>query len=78
MSAIKVLEELRLASPQCEQLALEMKTIEDAYVKGELSSDERKHLLTEIRDVRAARETAGNEIAVRHIVNAANILLKLV
>jgi hypothetical protein len=78
MSAIKVLEELRLVDPVCAGLAEEMNVIETAYAAGELSKDERNHLLTEIRDIRAAQEAAGNEIAVRHIVNAAQILLKLV
>lgn len=78
MSAITVLEELKLVDSVCEQLATEMQTIEDAYVKGDLSRGERDHLLTEICDVRAARDTAGNEIAMRKIVEAAKILLSVV
>jgi hypothetical protein len=78
MSAITVLEELKLVDPVCEQLATEMQDIEDAYSRGDLSRDERDHLLTEICDVRAARETAGNEIAIRNIVAAAKMLLAVV
>jgi hypothetical protein len=75
MSAIKILEELKMVDSVCEQLATEMQTIEDAYIRGDLSREERDHLLTEICDVRAARETAGNEIAMRKIVAASKILL---
>lgn len=78
MSAITVLEELKLVDAVCEQLATEMQTIEDAYARGDLSQEERDHLLTEICDVRAARETAGNEIAMRNIVAAAKILLAVI
>lgn len=78
MSTIKILEELRLVDPVCEQLATEMQTIEDAYVRGDLNREERDYLLTEICDVRAAREAAGNEIAMRNIVAAAKVLLAVV
>ena len=78
MSTIKVLEELKLVDSVCEQLATEMQAIEDAYARGDLSRIERDHLLTEICDVRAAREAAGNEIAMRKIVDAARVLLALV
>lgn len=75
MSAITVLEELKLVDSVCEQLAAEMQLIEDAYARGDLGREERDHLLTEICDVKAARETAGNEIAMRKIVAAAKTLL---
>ena len=78
MSAINILEELKLADPVCENLAIEMQTIQDAYSQGDLSRSERNHLLTEICEVRAARETAGNEIAMRKVVDAAKVLLSLI
>jgi hypothetical protein len=78
MSAIKILEELKLVDSACKQLAIEMQTIEDAYTKGDLSREERDYLLTEICEVRAARETAGNEIAMRQVVAAARVLLALI
>lgn len=78
MSTIKVLEELKLVDSVCEQLATEMQTIEDAYARGDLSREERDYLLTEICEVRAARETAGNEIAMRKIVAAARVLLAVI
>ena len=78
MSAIKILEELKLVDSTCKQLAMEMQTIEDAYAKGDLSREERDYLLTEICEVRAARETAGNEIAMRQVVAAARALLALI
>ena len=78
MSTIKVLEELKLVDSVCEQLATEMQTIEDAYARGDLSREERDYLLTEICEVRAAREAAGNEIAMRKIVAAARVLLAVI
>jgi hypothetical protein len=78
MSTIKVLEELKLVNSACEQLATEMQTIQDAYSRGDLSREERDYLLNEICEVRAARETAGNEIAMRKVVAAARVLLALI
>jgi hypothetical protein len=78
MSSIKILEELRLVDSVCAQMAAEIQMIEDAAERGELSADERCHLLKEIRDIRVAREAAGNEVAARHIVNAVTLLLKII
>jgi hypothetical protein len=58
-------------------IATEMAAIEDAYSRGDLSSDERQHLIAEIRDIRAAEICAGNEIAIRHLVQVCNLLAKL-
>jgi hypothetical protein len=54
-----------------------MASIEDAYSRGDLSADERQHLILEIRDIRAAEICAGNEIAFRHLVQVCNLLAKL-
>lgn len=78
MQAIDVLEQLKQVDPVCAQFASDMSLIEVAYNRGEISANEREHLLTEMRDVRAAQECAGNEIAFRHIVNACALLIKLV
>ena len=52
--------------------------IEDAYSRGDLTSEERHHLISEIRDVRAAKVTAGNEIAFRHLVQVCSLILSVV
>jgi hypothetical protein len=55
-----------------------MQTIEDAYSRGDLTAEERHHLISEIRDVRAAQVTAGNELAFRHLVQVCNLILSVV
>ena len=42
---------------------------------GNLTIDERNYLLQEIRDVRAAQECAGNEVAFRYVVQACNVAM---
>ena len=77
MQAIDILEQLRAVDPICEGIATEMLAIEDAYSRGDLSADERLHLISEIRDIRAAQICAGNEIAFRQLVQVCNLLAKL-
>jgi len=45
---------------------------------GNITEEERNYLLSEIRDIRAAQECAGNEQLFRHVVQACNIAMKLV
>jgi hypothetical protein len=78
MQPIDVLEQLKLVDPVFFNIATEMQSIEDAYSRGDLSSEERHHLISEIRDVRAAQECAGNEIAFRHLVQVCNVILSFV
>ena len=77
MQAIDILEQLRVVDPIFTDIANEMASIEDAYSRGDLSADERQHLILEIRDIRAAEICAGNEIAFRHLVQVCNLLAKL-
>jgi hypothetical protein len=77
MQPIDVLEQLKLVDPVFFDIATEMQSIEDAYSRGDLSADERQHLILEIRDIRAAEICAGNEIAFRHLVQVCNLLAKL-
>jgi hypothetical protein len=77
MQAIDVLEQLKVVDPIFADIANEMASIEDAYSRGDLSADERLHLITEIRDIRAAEICAGNEIAFRHLVQVCNLVAGL-
>jgi hypothetical protein len=78
MQPIDVLEQLKLVDPVFLDIATEMQSIEDAYSRGDLSSEERHHLISEVRDVRAAQVCAGNEIAFRHLVQVCNVILSFV
>jgi hypothetical protein len=78
MQTIDVLEQLKLVDPVFQDIATEMQTIEDAYSRGDLSAGERHHLISEIRDIRAAEVTAGNEIAFRHLVQVCTLILSVV
>lgn len=78
MQTIDVLEQLKLVDPLFQNIATEMQSIEDAYSRGDLTSEERHHLISEIRDVRAAEVTAGNEIAFRHLVQVCSLILSVV
>lgn len=48
------------------------------YQMGNITQDERDYMLTEVRDIRAANECAGNEQMFRHIVNACNVAMAVV
>jgi hypothetical protein len=78
MQTIDVLEQLKLVDPVFQNIATEMQTIEDAYARGDLSAEERHHLISEIRDIRAAEVCAGNEIAFRHLVQVCSLILSVV
>jgi hypothetical protein len=78
MQSIDILEQLKVVDPIFIDIAIEMQSIEDAYAKGELSLDERLHLINEIRDIRAAQCCAGNEIAIRHLVQVCNLIASII
>jgi hypothetical protein len=59
-------------------LEQEIQTISEQCQIGNISLDERNYLLQEIRDIRAAQECAGNEVAFRYIVQACNIAMAVV
>ena len=59
-------------------LEQEIQTITEQCQMGNISLDERNYLLQEIRDIRAAQECAGNEVAFRYIVQACNIALAII
>ena len=48
------------------------------YQMGNITKDERDYMLTEVRDIRAANECAGNEQMFRHVVNACNVAMAIV
>jgi len=68
-------EELKQASPE---LGSELETIFTAWQQGQISLEERDYLINEIRDIRAAQVCAGNEVAFRYVVEACNLLAKVV
>jgi hypothetical protein len=77
-NSIDVLEQLKLVDPVFTGIATEMQSIEDAYARGDLSVAERHHLISEMRDIRAAEVCAGNEIAFRHLVQVCTLILSIV
>lgn len=48
------------------------------YQFGNITREERDYMLTEIRDIRAAQECAGNEEMFRYIVQACNVAMAVV
>jgi hypothetical protein len=57
------------------------KVIEDIsleYAMGNITKDERDYMLTEVRDIRAAEECAGNEEMFRYVVQACNVAMAVV
>ena len=48
------------------------------YQMGNITKDERDYMLTEVRDIRAAQECAGNEEMFRYIVQACNVAMAVV
>lgn len=56
-------------------LEVEIQAITEQYQLGNISAEERNYLLTEIRDIRAAQDCAGNEQMFRYLVQACNIAM---
>jgi hypothetical protein len=57
------------------------KVIEDVsleYAMGNITKEERDYMLTEIRDIRAAEECAGNEEMFRYVVQACNVAMAVI
>ena len=59
-------------------LAQEIEMITEQYRQGNLSLDERNYLISEIRNIRAAQECAGNEEMFRYVVQACNIAASII
>lgn len=59
-------------------LEQEIQSITEQCQLGNISSEERDYLLTEIRDIRAANECAGNEQLFRYVVQACNIAMGVI
>ena len=59
-------------------LEQEIQAIVEQRQMGNISQEEHNYLLTEIRDIRAAQDCAGNEVAFRYIVQACNIAMAIV
>lgn len=72
-----LLAELKLMDPACQNIAKDLQVIEESFALGHLLLEERNHLIAEIRDIRAAQECAGNELAMRYVVQACNLILSV-
>ena len=59
-------------------LETEIQAINEQCQMGNISTEERNYLLTEIRDIRVAQECAGNEQLFRQLVQACNIAMAVV
>jgi hypothetical protein len=59
-------------------LEQEIQAIIEQCQMGHISTDERDYLLTEIRDIRAATECAGDEVMLRHIVATCDVAMRIV
>jgi hypothetical protein len=59
-------------------LEQEIQAIAEQCQLGNISADERNYLLTEIRDIRAAQECAGNEQLFRYLVQGCNAAMGLI
>lgn len=59
------------------ELEQEIAQITEALAQGQITREEHDYLVTEIRDVRAAQELAGDEKGFRYVVMAANAALGL-
>ena len=56
------------------QLANEMLVIRQNYEQGQLNAEEYQYLLEEVANIRAQQELANDEVAMRWVVAAAQIL----
>lgn len=72
------LQNLRGKEDKMTLLEQEIAHIAEQCRLGNISEEEKNYLLTEIRDIRAAHECAGNEQLFRHIVQACNIAMAVV
>ena len=59
-------------------LETEIQAINEQCQMGNISTEERNYLLTEIRDIRAAQECADNEQMFRYVVQAWNVAMAVV
>lgn len=59
-------------------LEVEIQTIYEQCHLGNITVEERNYLLTEIRDIRAAQECAGDEQVFRYVVQLCNVALAAV
>lgn len=59
-------------------LEIEIQTIVEQFKMGNVTEEEKNYLIGEIRDIRAAQECAGDEVAFRYIVQACNFAISVV
>lgn len=77
MDKQEIYEQLGMCNGGAGLVALLQET-EQAYATGDISQEEFEYMISEIRDVKAAEELAGDEVAVRYAYQACNLLLGLV
>lgn len=64
--------------PGAKEFAGEIADILTAYRNEEITREEAQYLLNEMKDVRAAESLAGQEVALRYIVQACEMAGKII
>lgn len=59
-------------------LEQELQMIVAAFNNGDISQEEKDHLVREIRDIRAAQECADDEATFRMVVGACELALSVI
>jgi polyhydroxyalkanoate synthesis regulator phasin len=67
-----------MAHEQTREFANELIDIETALGRGEITSEEARYLITELRDVRAAQSLAKKEILLAQVIAVATVAAKLI
>tara|TARA_B100001093_G_scaffold518842_1_gene605222 strand:+ start:2284 stop:2472 length:189 start_codon:yes stop_codon:yes gene_type:complete len=59
-------------------LEKEIQEAKEGFEKKELTKEEFEYIIKEIKEVRTAEELAGDEIAIRRIVNICDVALSII
>lgn len=78
MNKQELYEDLKLVSPQAAALAEQIQEAEALYANGDISKEEFEYIVNEIRDIRAAQELAGDEVAVRKVAQLCSVIFALI
>jgi hypothetical protein len=60
------------------KLEEEIQEAKEGFEKKELTKEEFEYIIKEIKEVRTAEELAGDEVAIRRIVNICNVALSII
>jgi len=61
-----------------DKLEEEIQEAKEGFEKKELTKEEFEYIIKEIKEVRTAEELAGDEVAIRRIVNICNVALSII